>query len=86
MTKRKASYEQTRALEAGARAWNRQQHRERLAREDDARKAAERAAHLAACGVTRLHGWKNWEYAPDYLTESRVCRDCGATERREVKL
>lgn len=84
--KKKISYDQAMALDRGARDWNRRQHREKVQREADAKAKAEREAYAAACGVTRFHNWKNWEYSSDYTTESRTCRECGATETREVRL
>ena len=52
----------------------------------EAAAAAQRqAAQRAACGTQHPHSWRNWEYAADYKTEHRECRECGATEARPVK-
>lgn len=62
-------------------------HQRRAAAAAEAAAAdAERAAHQAACGTTHPHNWGNWAYSADYTTETRTCRDCGATETQAVRL
>lgn len=74
---------QLKAMEAarGAAA-RRSEEKARRAREQ-ADRDRELAEHIAK---GHPFGWKNWEYSDDYKTETRVCRICGATETREVRL
>lgn len=87
--KRKLSFEQDQALARGRDVARANQRRRVAAREAAERAQAERererAEVLARC-ERGFHGWKNWEYAEDYKTETRVCRECGLTETREVRL
>ena len=80
--KKKISYEQDLALEAG-RQTARANQRRRMA----AKQAAERAAaERAEAERNHRHGWKNWDYVLDYTHEVRECRDCGYAEIRPVRL
>lgn len=53
------------------------------AEREQADREREMAEHVAN---GHPYGWKNWQYADDYKTETRVCRVCGATETRPVRL
>lgn len=84
--KRKVSYEQDKALAAG-RQTARANQRRRVAQSQEAKAAqAAREREAREHAERGVHGWKNWEYADDYKTETRVCRECGATETRPVRL
>jgi hypothetical protein len=86
MTKRKITYEQDQALEYG-RSIARRNQRQRVAVRQAADKAqAERERQLADHIAKGFHSWKNWEYNFENMTETRVCRECGATETREIRL
>jgi hypothetical protein len=82
MADRKISYEQDRALAHGrsvARANQARRTAAKLARE---RAEAERERVLRE----HVHGWKNWEYDFSDMTETRVCRICGESETRKIRL
>ncbi len=84
MDKRKVTYEQDKALASGRDVARANQRRRVAAHQADERADAERARALAE----HRHGWKNWQYADDYKTETRTCRHpgCDVTETRAVRL
>lgn len=87
--KKKLSYEQDKALVKGrdvARANQRRRMADKARQEADARDRAARDAAKATKCADGYHGWMNWQYAADYKTETRECRDCGLTETRPVML
>lgn len=79
--KRKPTYEQDLALARGRQTARANQRHRTAQKEADRRRAEERERELA----NHMHGWKNWEYDFDAMTETRTCRDCGATETRPLK-
>ncbi len=81
-TKKKLSEAQGQALALGHRTLRRKYAEQRAVREYERLAALDKAEALAS----HLHGWKNWEYDYDTMTETRACRHCGATETRELSL
>ena len=84
--KRKISYEQDQALARGREVARANQKRRVAANQAADRAKAEREREEREHIERGIHSWKNWEYSDDYTTETRVCRECGATETREVRL
>lgn len=82
--KRKISYEQDKALAAG-RDVARANQRRRVAADRAADKAREDRERREREHMERgLHGWKNWEYDFETMTETRACRECGLSETRPI--
>jgi len=84
--KRKISYEQDLALAAGRDIARSNQRRRTAQRQAEDKRIAEWEQAEREHIEKGLHGWKNWEYSADYTTETRICRECGATETRKVRL
>jgi hypothetical protein len=83
--KRKISYEQDKALARG-RDVARANQRRRVAANQAADKAREERERTRREHAERgVHGWKNWEYDFETMTETRVCRECGLSESRPIK-
>jgi S-formylglutathione hydrolase FrmB len=84
MEKRKPTYEQDLALAAGRQTARANQRRRMAQKEADRRAAEARAEALAS----HTHGWRNWEYDFENMTETRTCREhgCDASETRPLSL
>lgn len=81
----KISYDQDVALARG-RDIARANQRARVATKKAAERHATEEAQRVAEMCVPFHGWKNWDYSADYLSETRICRDCGLSETRPVRL